>query len=473
MTQPDLLKLLAQQGDPEAIARWLNRILQPRGVTAKVLLRDGCLKVLLTSARPLEQQAFVQLLQQQVNSLQVNRLKTESIKLVKVYSQPIGEASPVWSQEFVPQELTTPKPAFSDSRPDSRSPDSRQNGQSESSAKLTGANAKLTGAKLASDLASSASSAIVKISTAIVPYQSDRKPVKRSFWATLRSFQLDTILPYRDIFSADLYRHYAVRLLLFLGVFPLIVNLVSEQVSVAQTAWLLGIYYACIWAVVLHDLIKPTQFSWSNTFKCILFTAFIGIPLLLLFQRVPPFSVLYHAIDNGDLWQRLLGFVLGVGVLEEVCKALPIYLLLLRSGKLNDPHTSAYYGAMSGLGFAIAEGAAYSLRYAFGFSQGHLGLGSFVAANTIRFVSLPLFHAILAGIVGYFMGLAAINPSRQGALIVIGLAIAALLHGLYNTFASSVAGLLIIAFTILLFVTYLRRSRQMVEEMQQAERSKQ
>ena len=305
-----------------------------------------------------------------------------------------------------------------------------------------------------------------------MPYQRDRQATKLSFWQALQSFQLDTLLPYRDLLSAELYRHYAVRLLLFLGLFPLIVNLVSEQVSVAQTAWLLGIYYACIWAVVLHDLIKPTQFSWRNTLKCILFTAFVGIPTLLLFQRVPPFSLLYHAIDDGSLWQRLLGFVFGVGVLEEACKALPLYLLLLRSGKLNDPHTSAYYGAMSGLGFAIAEGAAYSLRYAFGFSQGHLGLGSFVAANTIRFVSLPLFHAILAGIVGYFMGLAAINPSRQSALIFIGLAIAALLHGLYNTFASSFAGLFIIAFTILLFVTYLRRSRQMVEEMQQAERSK-
>jgi protease PrsW len=448
MTQSDLLKILAQQGDPEAIARWLNRSLQPRGVTVKVVLRDDCLKVLLASARPLEQKAFIQLLQQQFSSL-----KTETIKLVRVYSQPIGEKSPVWSQEFALADLTSQKPTGLDIKKNGSAPPSASS-------------------KLASDISASASSAIVRISTAIVPYQTDRPTAKRSFWATLRSFQLETILPYRDLISAELYRHYAVRLLLFLGVFPLIVNLISEQVSIAQTAWLLGIYYACIWAVVLHDLIKPPQFSWRNTFKCILFTAFIGIPTLLLFQRVPPFSLLYHAIDGGSLWQRLLGFVFGVGVLEELCKALPIYLLLLRSGKLNDPHTSAYYGAMSGLGFAIAEGAAYSLRYAFGFSQGHLGLGSFVAANTIRFVSLPLFHAILAGIVGYFMGLAAINPSRQSALIFIGLAIAALLHGLYNTFASSFAGLFIIAFTILLFVTYLRRSRQMVEEMQQAERSK-
>lgn len=446
MMQSDLLKL-AQQGDPEAIARWLNRSLQPRGVTAKVLLRDGCLKVLLASARPLEQQAFVQFLQQQLG-----RLGSESIKLVKVYSQQRDESEPAWSQEF-PLQAT-----------------SSSNGRFPSSSNVAEPNP--TDSSPASSKPIVPAGAIVKISNALVPYSGDRRS-SRSFWATLRSFRFETILPYRDVFSVDLYQHYAVKLLLFLGLFPLVVNLVSEQVSVAQTAWLLGIYYACIWGVVLHDLIKPVQFSWGNTVKCVLFTAFVGIPILLLFQRVPPFNALYHAISDGSTVQRILGFVLGVGVLEETCKALPIYFLLLRSNKLTDPRTSAFYGAMSGLGFAIAEGAAYSLRYAFGFSQGQLGLGSFVAANTIRFVSLPLFHAILAGIVGYFIGLAAINPSRQTALILIGLAIAAVLHGLYNTFAGSFAGLFIIAFTILLFVSYLRRSRQMVDEMQQAEQEKQ
>ncbi|XPM55191.2 MAG: PrsW family glutamic-type intramembrane protease [Leptolyngbya sp. IPPAS B-1204] len=201
-----------------------------------------------------------------------------------------------------------------------------------------------------------------------------------------------------------------------------------------------------------------------------LFTTVIGIPLLLFFQQVPPFRALYGAINQGLVF-RLLGFVLGVGLLEELCKALPVYLLLYRSQKLQDPLSAAFYGAMSGLGFAIAEGAAYSFRYAVGLSRGQLGLGAYVAANTIRFVSLPLFHAILAGIVGYFIGLAVINPSRRSALCFIGIAIAATLHGLYNTFAGGIPGLLIIGFTILLFVTYLRRCQQLVSEMQQAERN--
>jgi len=119
---------------------------------------------------------------------------------------------------------------------------------------------------------------------------------------------------------------------------------------------------------------------------------------------------------------------------------------------------------MSGLGFAIAEGSSYSLLYAFNLVRGQSGFGTYILINTIRFVSLPLFHAILAGIVGYFLGLAAINRSRQLPIMFIGVALAAVLHGAYNTFSDGILGLVIISFTILL-----RRSQQMVAEMQQAE----
>lgn len=437
MAQPDLIKL-AQRGDPGAITLLLNRKLQPRGVTAKISLKENCLKVLLTSARPLEQQAFMRLLQQQITSLNI-----ASLALVKVYSQQNGEGATGWMQEFTPS-VDLPAGDLS------IQPPSTGNGSSSS-----GATSRI--AMVDSPPRHNAG--------AIVKYN---KPSPKGFWISLRSFQLNSIFPYQDAFSAELYRNHRVRLLLFLGVFPLIINLFAEQASLAQTAWLLGIYYASIWGVVLYNLIRPPQFSWGNTLKCTLFTTFIGIPTLLLFQRVPPFNALYEAV-NGGLGVRLLGFVLGVGLLEELCKALPVYLLLLRPGKLSNPQTSAFYGAMSGLGFAIAEGAAYSLRYAFGLSRGEIGLGSYVAANTIRFVSLPLFHAILAGIVGYFMGLAAINPSRQGAILLIGIAIASILHGLYNTFAAGILGPFIIGFTIVLFVSYLRRSKQMIEEMQEAE----
>ncbi len=399
----------AHSGDPEAIATLLNQIFVPRGVTARVTLKEDSIQVLLVSERLLNQQAFVSYVQRQLISHQIPHLQ-----VAEIYSQQLGETTPAWSQTV----------AIADS----------ENG------KMTRRNTSAT--------------------------------QTRDFLTNLRSFQLEVIFPYRSVFDPDLYRLPIVRLLLFFGLFPLLVDLVADQATLAQMAWLLGIYYASIWGVVLYNLIKPSDFSWSDTLKCVLFTTFIGIPLLLTLQRVPPFNALYGAINRGFLF-RLAGFVLGVGILEETCKGLPVYLFLLRAGKLSDPLTSAFYGAMSGLGFAIAEGATYSLVYGFGLSRGQLNLGTYVVANTIRFVSLPLFHAILSGIVGYFIGLAALNPARQGAILFIGVAIAAIIHGLYNTFAGGVVGLAMIGFSILLFVTYLRRSRQMMQEMQAAESLKQ
>lgn len=170
---------------------------------------------------------------------------------------------------------------------------------------------------------------------------------------------------------------------------------------------------------------------------------------------------------------KLIGYVLGVGVLEELCKGLPIYLFLLNPGKLKEPLTSAFYGAMSGLGFAIAEGVHYSLIYARNVSVGNLGLTDHILLTTIRFISLPLIHAIWAGIVGYFIGLAAINPSRKKPILFIGLVISAVLHGVYNTFSNNAIGLIIMAFSILLFVIYLRNSQEMIREMQQFEEKSQ
>ncbi|MBW4515184.1 MAG: PrsW family intramembrane metalloprotease [Timaviella obliquedivisa GSE-PSE-MK23-08B] len=435
MVQSDLVK--AQQGDLGAIAQVLNRQLQPRGINAKLLLRDQCLKILLCSSRPLSQPAFVQFIQKQITSLRI-----PSVKLVRVYSQQLGEAAPTWSQEFILPALENLQPELQIEQPQFEKPH-------------------VTHALVALVVVPKERSF-----GAIAPF----KPA-RGLWEKLRQFHWASFLPYQDVFNPELYQSPNIRLLLFFVLFPLVVNLVSEKATLTQTTWLLGIYYASILGVVLHHLIQPPQFSWSNTLKCLLFTAFIGIPILLVFQRIPPFTELYEVSKLGFV-HRLLGSIFGVGLLEEVCKALPVYFLLLRQQKLSDPHSAAFYGSMSGLGFAIAEGAAYSIRYAFGLTAGNLGFGSYVAANTIRFVSLPLFHAVLAGIVGYFMGLAAINRSRQGIILTLGIAIAATLHGIYNTVAGGISGPLIIGFSILLFFTYLRRNPQMVEEMRQAERGK-
>jgi RsiW-degrading membrane proteinase PrsW (M82 family) len=412
MTADNLLPLV-KQGDPNAIAALMNRFFYSQGITAKVNLQAGCLQVILESQQVPDKTSALPFIRQELSTWQPAPVTT-----VQVYGRKIGEEFPAWEETFALIK--------------------------------------------AGDLAS-ASAALAKT-----------KSEAREFLAALRTFQFSSVVPYKDVFGSELYKNNQVKLLLFFGTFPFIVALIGNPANLEQTAWLLGIYYAAIWGVVLYNAIKPAWFSWVETLKCVAFTAFIGIPLLLFFQKVPPFQLLYQAIESNaplGIIPRLIGFVFGVGLLEEVCKALPIYLFFLRPKKLDEPLTGAFYGAMSGLGFAIAEGGTYSLLYAFNLVQGGSSFSVYIISNTIRFVSLPLFHATLAGIVGYFLGLAAINRSRQLPIIFMGIAIAAVLHGVYNTFSGSILGLGAFAFTILLFTAYLRRSQQLVAEMHQAERS--
>jgi len=409
MNQHSLIER-ARQGDATAIATLLNHALQLRGIIASTNVQGNGLQVMLVAEEVPDARMAVACICNVLVDLNQSR-----ICRVRVYGRKAGNEFPAWTEEF----------------------------------SLAGATPRTGGI--------------------VEPPGQPLSQRRTELLQSLRSFKFAAVVPYQDVFSGRLYRSGTVRLLLFFGLFPLAADLITDPRDLEQAAWILGLYYASIWGVVLYHLIKPPRFDWSDVGRCVLFTTLVGVPLLLIVQQVPPFSLLYGAINLGWLW-RLVGFVLGVGVLEEVCKALPVYLFLLRPGKLSDPLTSAFYGTMSGLGFAIAEGATYSLGYAFGLVRGDLGFGSYVLVNTIRFVTVPLFHAILAGIVGYFVGLAAINPARREAILVIGVAIAAVLHGLYNTFAGGLLGVLVIAFSILLFVSYLRRSQSMVLEMQQAER---
>ena len=452
MTQPDFQEL-AQQGDDDEIAALITESLQKKGIKAKAAAKEGCLRVILEAEQALGKQTVIDWVHKKLASL-----KPDAIKTLKVYGWHADLSTVTWKETieldnqdsfFLIESSEQPAASLIQS-PEIYPPDLKE---VESFPKAV------------SSMAPSSQTHLPDLNK-IEPFG---KPGSGpEFLATLKTFKFASVFPYKQALSPDLYNSYGVRLLLLFSLFPWVVGWLAPEASVAQVAWILGIYYAFIWGLVLHQLIKPVQFSWRNTLFCSVFTVVAGIPLLLLSQHFPLLRFLYTA-SSSSLLLNMLFQVLWVGVLEEICKGLSVYIFLLRPGQLSDPLTAAFYGAMSGLGFAIAEGAEYSVRSAFGLATGALDPGGFFLVNTLRFVSLPLFHAIWSGIVGYFIGLAAINPSRERSIIFIGVAIAAILHGLYNTFVSNLLGLAILIFSILLFVAYLRRSRQLVNEMKYAE----
>src|SRR5207249_11796533 len=124
---------------------------------------------------------------------------------------------------------------------------------------------------------------------------------------------------------------------------------------------------------------------------------------------------------------------------------------------------------VSGLAFGVAEAIPYSARYTqglvHGLAQGQHVVGTYLLIEFTRLITLPLLHAIFAGISGYFMGLAALNPRAPRALMLIGIGLAALLHGTYDCFSDSWFGVGVAVLALLIFISYIRTGDLIAKEI--------
>lgn len=94
MTNSNLLEL-AKQGEPNAIARLINRSTQSKGITAKAVLKSGCLQLMLESSEGPDKQVWSTFIRTGLIDLEA-----QSIERVKIYGRRTGEKSPAWVTEF-------------------------------------------------------------------------------------------------------------------------------------------------------------------------------------------------------------------------------------------------------------------------------------------------------------------------------------------------------------------------------------
>jgi len=86
---------LTEQSKPEVITHWMNRYLSPKGITAKVILKDGCMGILLESDLPPDREETIALVRQGLDEL-----KLELIQTVRVYGRRANERLLSWQQEI-------------------------------------------------------------------------------------------------------------------------------------------------------------------------------------------------------------------------------------------------------------------------------------------------------------------------------------------------------------------------------------
>ncbi|MEI7701304.1 MAG: PrsW family glutamic-type intramembrane protease, partial [Planctomycetia bacterium] len=147
----------------------------------------------------------------------------------------------------------------------------------------------------------------------------------------------------------------------------------------------------------------------------------------------------------------------GVTMIEESAKLFPVLWMVRRlQGRAVSVNTVVFLGVLSGLAFGATEAIVYSYRYVESLVLSEMSAERYITTQILRFISLPLLHAVWCGISSYFLALSRISQQGYRVLIAVGLATSMILHGSYNTFADSWVGFGITILSLFLFVGYIR-----------------
>ena len=218
--------------------------------------------------------------------------------------------------------------------------------------------------------------------------------------------------------------------------------------------WLFALLSSAVFLGVLLMMAKGQSVSAARLVYSGVFTGTVGIMLLLAFQflafSLPAGGIFFGrsilglvfmllnfigfsyraALDpNTGFFMSLFGFTFGVGLCEELCKAIPVLLYLRRNHK-SDWRGTLLVGLASGIGFGVSEGISYSSSFYNGLEPG--------MTYMVRFVSCVGLHALWSGAVALMMYanqdyVFDLGWSGCVMFVVSYLSIAMVLHGLYDT----------------------------------------
>ena len=218
--------------------------------------------------------------------------------------------------------------------------------------------------------------------------------------------------------------------------------------------YLVSLYFAIIWGLFFYYFFKTFQVHLKTT-AAVFFLSQIAVFVIWDVLGIPAFNPFYKLADAA-FPLSLLGFVLGVGLTEELVKALPLFLINRRSNQPLIPQTLVFYGLMSGIAFGVFEGVQYQIAV-----NVDLEYTTAYFHNILRLTSFPFIHATWCGIAGYFISFAALYPRYRLGLYFLSISVPALLHGIYDTFCDSLLGTVIalpvVFATVILLNAYLKQ----------------
>jgi RsiW-degrading membrane proteinase PrsW (M82 family) len=253
--------------------------------------------------------------------------------------------------------------------------------------------------------------------------------------------------------------HQGLRLLVIAyALLPLVfLALLSSSSSLSVPGFAYSLYVAPLWAIAFWLLLRPGRIAALEIYVGIAIIVWVTIWLYAVTVNIN--DQLVNAVRNGNFLAAL-----AVGYNEEITKALPILLaafvlLKFRATKLG-VRMWMFLGTISGLTFGILEERLYTemaiaqVANASAVSQADTGVLDFA----FRVFVDGFEHAVWAGVSAFFIGIAINYPRRRWQLILLGVSMVAILHGLndwsVSAFNSYWPGIIIQAISLLLFIGY-------------------
>lgn len=127
------------------------------------------------------------------------------------------------------------------------------------------------------------------------------------------------------------------------------------------------------------------------------------------------------------LLSQIFYVFLGIALVEEGMKYLVIKKKVLRDPEFDEPVDAMLYMIIAALGFAALENLLILLPLDTTFQFFETAV-----ISTVRFVGATFLHALCSGLIGYYIALSFLQPKNRVRVVAQGIAIAVLLHGLYN-----------------------------------------
>ena len=116
-----------------------------------------------------------------------------------------------------------------------------------------------------------------------------------------------------------------------------------------------------------------------------------------------------------------------IALVEEFFKYLVVKEKVINDPEFDEPIDVMLYMIIAALGFAALENllVLFPGKEPFLFKQT-------AAISAFRFIGATFLHALSSGTLGYFLALSIFEPKRKIKLILTGIIIATILHGLFN-----------------------------------------